>query len=53
MIWLLKFLWFGHAHQWEKVDEAKIKNIETGEVKHRRYYCRCVKCGAFRAFNCF
>jgi hypothetical protein len=56
MIWLIKFLIFGHAHKWETIKTEKLSDIIVeGAPGHHgsRYICRCTKCGSIRKFDCF
>lgn len=52
MIYLIKFLIFGHVHKWNIVREIEIFE-EFGDplpYKHR-YVCRCEKCGNMKTFK--
>lgn len=54
MVTLLKLIFFGHIHKWEKVGNSSTweKHLDGQLVaKGPRFICRCEKCGVFKAFD--
>lgn len=47
MVWLLKFLVFGHVHRWKILSETPLTCTHKGMVLDRgtRFHLQCEKCG--------
>ena len=49
MIWLIKFLLFGHIHKWECISVNRLTD-DVGGIGMRAV-TRCEKCGAYRKWD--
>lgn len=54
MIWLIKFVIFGHVHQWKEVERVtrRVDDLDTEEyTTGQRVYTVCETCGAHRKWD--
>jgi len=50
MIWLVQWLWRGHAHKWKILSVHELSMIDSGRMG-RRFVLQCEKCGNLKKFD--
>lgn len=55
MVWLFKWIVFGHVHKWQDVRGVELEIRDRKDRPYKtgtRYVTRCEKCGSYRKWDC-